>query len=96
MKSIICLALAASLVAATSPVVEDFNKYSVGDWFTTNFNMFVLSILLPLYAFVGYFTALFGSPDWFTNNAFSAVSGTFALPSFNGQRYNGAFAYFKA
>jgi hypothetical protein len=89
MKSVLLLALAVALVAAT-PQVASFN-YAFADWFTSNFDYLVLSIILPIYAFIGFFEALFGESAWFNTNAYDAISGTWAMPAFDSQSYDMEF-----
>jgi hypothetical protein len=59
MKSVLYLALLVALVAA-NPTVEAF-QYTFSDWFSGVFNLFILSVILPIYASLGYVLALFGN-----------------------------------
>ena len=83
MKSALFLALAVALVAA-SPHVEAHN-YSFSDWFTANFNIFMLSILLSYHAVVGWFAALFGTSEYFNNQAWDLISNGWKLPAYHAQ-----------
>ncbi len=85
MKSVLFLALAVALVTA-SPIVAAHN-YSFSDWFTTNFNIFVLYVLLSYHALVGYFAALFGTPAYFNNNAWDLISNGWQLPAYKAQGF---------
>jgi hypothetical protein len=86
MKSALFLALAIALVAA-SPIVEDYS-YSVGDWFTANWNVFILTFILGWFGVYGYFASMFGFSEYFSDNAFSAISGTWALPAYKQQGFS--------
>ena len=88
MKSALFLALAITLVAAIPQPKLTANSYSIGDWFVANFNVWVLSIIIPIYAGLGYLTAFFGSYGWFDDHAPSVASGAFALPAYEGQGFN--------
>jgi hypothetical protein len=88
MKSVLCLALLVALVAA-NPSVHAF-KYGFADWFTTQWDLFILGFILPWFAFWGYFGVFFGSGEWYNTESFAAISGTWALPAYESQGYNNA------
>ena len=91
MKSVLFLALAVALTSATTtltgPTVAKFD-YLPGDWLKTNWNIFVLSIIMPFYALVGYFAALFGASQWFNTAAFTLISETFELSAYKYQSFD--------
>ena len=86
MKSVLLLALAVTLVAA-KPTVADFD-YSTSDWFTANWNIFVLSFILPIVASFGYLLAFFGDSGWFNDEAGSLLTDMFALPAYTAEGFD--------
>ncbi len=69
MKAVLFLALAISCVCATQVESTTFS-YSVSNWFTTVWNSFILSILLPFYIAIGSLFALFGQGWWLNDSLF--------------------------
>ena len=80
MKQVLLIALALSCAYATQ--VDAFN-FQVGDWIMTLINRFILQIVLSFYSIFGLLFALFGSPLWFSQMSWAAVSGSFALPAYS-------------
>ena len=70
MRQILLLALAITFVAAAPTTIEGFGL-AASNWFTTNWNYLVLSIVLPVYSVLGFFYALGGQPLWFSQQAFA-------------------------
>jgi hypothetical protein len=80
MKIALFLALALGFAAATLPV-NDFS-YTANDWFTTQFNYLMLAIIYPWSFIIGAFAAIFGAPEWFHENAWTATTVTWIMPAY--------------
>ncbi len=79
MKQVLIFAALLSLACATQ--VEAFS-FTLGDWITTLWNRFMLQFCFTFIAPWSFIAAFFGAPLWFTTNAWSLVTTTFALPAY--------------
>lgn len=80
-QQVLLIALALSCAYATE-VSAGFG-FDIGNWIVTLFNRFILQILLSFYSIVGLFAAVFGSPLWFSNMAYTAVKDSFKMPAYD-------------